>query len=370
MKPMRGQGQPQQVLFSYRSMDERIPEDHPLRTVRALVDEILARLGPQFERLYAASGRPSIPPEHLLRALLLQILYSIRSERQLMEQLNYNLLYRWFVGVGVDAPVWDHSTFSKNRARLEAADVAAAFFAEVLAMADAHHVLSHDHFTVDGTLLEAAASLKSVRRKDAEPTDGDAPGGRGPAEKNPTVNFHGEQRSNATHASTTDPDARLAKKGAGKETKLCHLASVAMENRHGLIVATDVRPADGSAEVEAGIDLLTTLATPHQRRKTVGADKGYDQKPFVDRARALGFTAHVARKESCSAIDGRTTGPRGYAVSQQKRKLVEQNFGWGKTVGLLRKLRHRGQHRVAAIFTFTCAVFNLVRLRTVLAVAT
>jgi transposase len=366
MSGMRGQGQPQQVLFSYRSMDERIPEDHPLRTVRALVDEILARLGPQFDALYAACGRPSIPPEHLLRALLLQILYSIRSERQLMEQLNYNLLYRWFVGVGVDAPIWDHSTFSKNRERLEQADVAAAFFAEVVAVADAHHVLSHDHFTVDGTLLEAAASLKSVRRKD-EPTDGDGSGRNGPAEKNPTVNFHGERRSNATHASTTDPDARLAKKGTGKETKLCHLASVAMENRHGLIVALDVRPADGNAEVEAGVELLTSLATPRQHRKTVGADKGYDQKPFVDRARALGFTAHVARKESCSAIDGRTTATPGYAVSQQKRKLVEQIFGWGKTVALLRKLRHRGQRRVAAIFTFTCAVFNLVRLRTVLA---
>src|SRR5215213_6884947 len=212
---MRGQGQPQQVLFSYRSMEERIPDDHPLRTLRALVDEILARLGPQFDALYAASGRPSIPPEHLLRALLLQMVYSIRSERQLMEQLNYNLLYRWFVGVGVDAPVWDHSTFSKNRERLEQADVATAFFAAVVAVADAHHVLSHDHFTVDGTLLEAAASLKSVRRKD-EPTDGDAPGRGGPAEKNPTVNFHGERRSNATHASTTDPDARLAKKGRGQ----------------------------------------------------------------------------------------------------------------------------------------------------------
>ena len=365
---MRGQGQPQQVLFSYRSMDERIPEDHPLRAIRALVDDVLARLGPEFDALYAASGRPSIPPEHLLRALLLQILYSIRSERQLMEQLNYNLLYRWFVGVGVDAPVWDHSTFSKNRERLEQADVAAAFFAAVVALADTHHVLSHEHFTVDGTLLEAAASLKSVRRKADSPDRGGPAGGR-PAEKNPTSNFHGERRSNATHASTTDPDARLARKGLGKETKLCHLASVAMENRHGLIVATDVRPADGSAETEAGVDLLTGLATPHQHRKTVGADKGYDQAPFVDRARALGFTAHVAQRQKYSAIDGRTTAAPGYAVSQQKRKLVEQTFGWGKTVALLRKLRHRGQRRVAAIFTFTCAVFNLVRLRTVLASA-
>lgn len=365
---MRGHTEPQQVLFSYRSMDERIPEDHPLRTIRALVDTVLARLGPQFEALYAARGRPSIPPEQLLRALLLQLLYSIRSERQLMEQLNYNLLYRWFVGVGVDAPVWDHSTFSKNRERLEQADVAAAFFREVVALADRHRVLSHEHFTVDGTLLEAAASLKSVQRKD-RPSDREPP--TGPAGKNPTINFHGERRSNATHVSLTDPDARLAKKGAGKETKLCHLASVATENRHGLIVATDVRPADGSAEVEAGIDLLTSLATPHQQdnEKTVGADRGYNQTAFVDRARALGYTPHVAEKASCNAIDGRTTRTPGYAVSQRKRKLVEQSFGWGKTVALLRKLRHRGQRRVAAIFTFTCAAFNLVRLRTLLTVS-
>lgn len=364
---MRGHGEPQQVLFSYRSMDERIPVDHPLRALRTLVDTVLARLEPRFDALYAAAGRPSIPPEQLLRALLLQSLYSIRSERQLMEQLNYNLLYRWFVGVGVDAAVWDHSTFSKNRDRLEHAELAAAFFAEVLALAHTHRLLSQDHFTVDGTLLEAAASLKSVRRKDAPPPGDDGGVGGCATEKNPTVNFHGERRSNATHASTTDPDARLARKGQGKETKLCHLASVATENRHGLIVATDVRPADGSAEVEAGIDLLATLATPRQRRKTVGADKGYDQAAFVERARALGFTPHVARKTKYTAIDGRTTTPSGYAVSQRKRKLVEQNFGWGKTVGLLRKLRHRGQRRVAAIFTWTCAAFNLVRMRTLLA---
>jgi transposase len=358
---MRGRGEPQQALFSYRSMDERIPETHPLRAMRTMVDTVLARLAPQLDALYADRGRASIPPEHLLRALLLQLLYSIRSERQLMEQLEYNLLYRWFVGLGIDASVWNHSTFSKNRERLEQADLAAAFFAEVVALANEHRLLSPDHFTVDGTLLEAAASLKSVRRKDGH--DQTPP----PSGKNPTVDFHGERRSNQTHASTTDPDARLARKGDGKETKLCHLASVATENRHGLIVATDVRPADGNAEVEAGIDLLATLATAEQRRKTVGADKGYDQAPFVERTRALGFTPQVAQKKKGSAIDGRTTAPPGYAVSQRKRKLVEQNFGWGKTIGLLRKLRHRGQRRVAAIFAFTCAAFNLVRLRTLLA---
>jgi transposase len=355
-----------------RSLDERIPDDHPLRTVRAFVDAVLARLAPTFDAVYAEGGRASIPPEHLLRAWLIQILYSIRSERQLVEQLEYNLLFRWFVGLGFDAKTWDHSTFSKNRDRLEEADIAHAFFAEVVHLAKHRGGLSSEHFTVDGTLLEAAASHKSVRPK-AAPSDSDPPGATGDGErteKNPTVNFQGERRSNKTHESVTDPDARLARKGAGKETKLCHLASVATENRHGLIVATDVRPADGSAEVEAGIDLLAALATPRQARKTVGADKGYDQPAFVERARGLGFTPHVAQKTKCSAIDGRTTTPAGYAVSQQKRKLVEQNFGWGKTVGLLRKLRHRGQRRVAAIFAFTCAVFNLVRLRTLVTAAT
>jgi transposase len=360
---MRGASEPQQTIFIYRSMDERIAQDHPLRAVRDLVDAALATLSPQFKGLYAPIGRASIPPEQLLRALLVQILYSIRSERQLMEQLNYNLLYRWFVGLGADEPVWDHSTFSKNRERLERADVAGAFFTAVVGLADEHGFLSHDHFTVDGTLLEAAASLKSVRRKDGTDRDRGAPPGSG---KNPTVDFHGERRTNATHESTTDPDTRMARKGLGKETKLCHLASAATENRHGLIVATDVRPPDGSAEIEAGIDLLTALATAGQPTKTVGADKGYDQASFVDRARALGFTPHVARRTKYSAIDGRTTASPGYAVSQQKRKLVEQNFGWSKVVGLLRKLRHRGQRRVAAIFAFTCAAFNLVRMRTLL----
>ena len=357
---MRGHGEPQQAMFIYRSMDERIPLDHPLRTIRRLVDQVLAELSPQVEGLYAAVGRASVPPEQLLRALLVQILYSIRSERQLVEQLNYNLLYRWFVGLGADEPVWDHSTFSKNRERLERADVAIAFFAAVVDLADQHGFLSHDHFTVDGTLLDAAASLKNMRRKDGR-SDDDPPSG-----KNPTVDFHGERRTNQTHESRSDPDARLARKGKGKETKLCHLASTAMENRHGLIVATDVRPADGSAEVEAAIDLLAGLATPAQATKTVGADRGYDQGPFVERARALGFTPHVAQRTKGTAIDGRTTSAPGYVISQEKRKLIEQGYGWAKVIGLLRKLRHRGQRRVAAIFAFTCAAFNLIRLRTLL----
>jgi transposase len=372
--PMRGAQPLQQTLFILCSVEERIPADHPLRPLRATVDRLLSRLSPTFDAMYATIGRPSIPPEFLLKAWLLQILYSIRSERELVEQVNFNLLYRWFVGVNADAEIWDASTFSKNRERLEGAEVAARFFGEVKAHAAQQGLLSHAHFTVDGTLLDAAASLKNFRPRDAAPPPDDpaAPAagagasGASPS-RNPTVNFRGERRTNATHESRTDPDARLTRKGPGKEAKLCHLASVAMENRHGLIVATDVRPPDGSAEVEAAVDLLTTLASPtDDQRKTVGGDKGYDQPAFVERARALGFTPHVAQKATGTAIDGRTTWHPGYAVSQKKRKLVEQNFGWGKTVGLLRKLRHRGQHRVAAIFTFTCAAFNLIRMRTLL----
>jgi transposase len=341
-------------------MEDRIDPGHPLRALRTTVDRLLYRLSPTFDQIYSRIGRPSIPPEQLLKALLLQIIYSIRSERELVEHVNFNLLFRWFVGLSADAEMWAPSTFSKNRERLEQADVAAAFFTEVKNLADEHGLLSHEHFTVDGTLLEAAASLKSFRPKD-EPPQPPATGGR-----NPTVNFHGETRSNETHASTTDPDARLARKGDGKEAKLCHLASTLIENRHGLVVAVDVRPPDGSAEVEAGVDLLTEVASPTGQRKTVGGDKGYDQAPFVDRARALDVTPHVAQRSKGSAIDGRTTRHAGYAISQWKRKLIEQGYGWGKTVGLLRKLRHRGQHRVRGIVTFTFATYNLIRLQTLM----
>lgn len=359
---MRGQPRPQDTLFIYRSMEDRIPADHPLRVLRPLVDQILAQLSPLFDQMYSPLGRASIPPEQLLKALLLQILYSIRSERQLMEQLNFNLLYRWFVGLSADAEVWDDTTFSKNRDRLEADAVEAAFFTEVTALAEAQGFLSSEHFTVDGSLLDAAASLKSFR-----PKDGSAPPPPAEEGRNPTVNFHGEQRSNTTHASTTDPDARLARKGAGKEAKLALQASVVTENRHGLIVATDVRSPSGKAEREAAVSMLIELAPPPGGRATVGADKGYDTRDFVTDARTLGFTPHVAQKKTGSAVDGRTAGTPGYAVSQQKRKLVEQSFGWGKTIGLLRKLRHRSVTRVAGIFALTCAAFNLVRLRTLLA---
>lgn len=357
---MRGSQPEQDPLFIYRTVEERIPPEHPLRTIRRLVDPVLQELSPRFDALYSKVGRPSIPPEQLLRALLVQILFSIRSERQLMEQINYNLLYRWFVGLTADDEVWDASTFSKNRERLEQAEIPAAFFTGVRNVADRHGLLSHEHFTVDGTLLEAAASQKSLRRRDGT----DAPRDPDDPPRNPTVNFHGERRSNATHRSSSDPDARLAVKGKGKETKLCHLASTVMENRNGLIVAADVRAPEGSAEVEAAVDMLAMLASEAGAPKTIGADKGYDQGPFVERARGLGFTPHVAQRKKGTAIDGRTTRHDGYEVSQRKRKLIEQNFGWAKAVGLLRKLRHRGQRRVAAIHLFTCAAFNLVRLRT------
>jgi transposase len=366
---MRGAESGQDVLFSYVAIEARIPQDHPLRTMRRLVDPILAELSPRFEAIYAEAGRRSIPPEQLLRALLLQILFTIRSERQLMEQLDYNLLYRWFVGLNPDEPVWDHSTFSKNRDRLLAGHIAEAFLQGVLQAANARRLLSHEHFTVDGTLLEAWASHKSLRpinpkdkRTPPPDSDGDP--------KNPTVNWHGQKRSNKTHRSTTDPDARLARKTDGTTTKLCHLGSVLVDNRYSLVVATDVRAPDYHAERDAALELLTTLE-PRARRRTLGADKGYDEASFVAGVRQCGVTPHIApnvhRWRHRSAIDERTTRHAGYAVSQRKRKQIEESFGWTKVVGLLRKLRHRGRELVGWLFTFTNAAYNLVRMRTLIA---
>lgn len=359
---MRGADQQQPVLFSYLSTEDRIPADHPLRVMRQLVEPILQELSPRWTALYAPTGRPSIPPEQLLRALLLQILYTIRSERQLMEQLDYNLLFRWFVGLNPDDAVWVPTVFTKNRDRLLAGDIAQAFLQGVLRQAQTRDLLSREHFTVDGTLLEAHASHKSFQRTDGQtppPTDKD----RG----NPTVNFRGEKRSNTTHRSVTDSDARMASKGTG--ATLCHLGSVLMENRHGLVVATDVRPPGGTAEPEAALALMRTQV-PRAKRWTLGADKGYDRGQFVTELRVAGVTPHVApnvhARRYQSAIDRRTTRHRGYTVSQRKRKLVEEGFGWGKTIGLLRKLRHRGRERVGWIFTFTNAVYNLVRIRTLI----
>jgi len=348
-------------MFSYITPEARVRADHPLRPIRRMTDAALARLSARFDRLYSTTGRPSIPPEQLLRALLLQLLYSIRSERLLMEELDYSVLYRWFVGLNLDEPTWDPTTFTKNRDRLLDGDIADAFFAEVLAAIKADGLLSDEHFTVDGTLLEAWASHKSFTPKDAKRTPPTDP-------KNPTVNFHGDARRNDTHASTTDPDARLYKKAVGREAKLGYLAHVLTENRHGFIVDTAVTAATGTAERDAAIVMLGELPLT-TRRITVGADKGYDTRAWVRAVRTMGITPHVAQnaKRRRSAIDQRTTRHPGYAISQRCRKKVEQPFGWMKTVGLLRKLRHRGGRLVDWIFSFTAAAYNLIRWRTLMA---
>src|SRR5579864_4440071 len=356
---MRGDDQQQSGVFSYISAEQRVPQSHPLRPLRKMVDEALAELSPRFAKLYARRGRPSIAPERLLRALLLQVLYTIRSERQLMEQLDYNLLYRWFVGLNMDAPIWDATTFTKNRQRLLDGDIAQAFFERVLAQARERQLLSAEHFTVDATLIEAWAGLKSFRPKAKGPADPPPPDDPG----NPTVNFHGERRRNATHHSTTDPDARLFRKGNGREAKLAYMGHVLMENRNGLVVRAQATAATGTAEAHTAEDLLEQLAG--ERRRTVGADKAFDTGDFVDAMRDLNVTPHVAQHTTGrrSAIDERTTRHPGYAISQRARKRVEEIFGWLKTVGLMRKVRHRGTDRVDWMFVFACAVYNLVRLR-------
>jgi transposase len=354
---MRGADQQQEWMFSYISAEKRVPKDHPLRTIRTMVDVILEDLSPLFESLYSKTGRPSVAPEKLLRALLLQVLYSIRSERLLMEQLDYNLLFRWFVGLSMDDPIWDATVFSKNRDRLLEGDIARAFFERVLCHARAQRLLSDEHFTVDGTLIEAWAGQKSFKKKGSSSGDStDDPG-------NPTVDFKDEKRSNKTHQSTTDPEARLYKKAKGKESKLCYLGHVMMENRNGLAVNARVTKASGTAERDAAEEMLGEL--PGKKRVTLGADKAYDTKEFVEQTRSMGATPHVAQnnKNRSSAIDNRTTRHAGYLVSQRKRKRVEEIFGWMKTVGMLRKTRHRGVDRVSWMFTFGVAVYNLVRMR-------
>jgi len=356
---MRGNDDTQQPMFSYISLESRIPEDHPLRPVRRMVDRVLAGMSEEFAAMYSRVGRPSIAPERLLRALLLQVLYTIRSERMLMEQLDYNLLFRWFVGLSMDEVVWDHSTFTKNRERFLQSDVADSIFREVVSLADEAGLLSDEHFTVDGTLIDAWASLKSFRPKEEEVLSG---GG-----KNTPVNFHGEKRRNDTHESTTDREARLYRKGQGKESRLSYMGHALMENRNGLVVDTRLTAATGTAEREAGEEMMSRLSGG--KRLTLGADKGYDTTDFVGTLRALNVTPHVAQnnKRRRSAIDGRTVRHPGYQVSQRVRKRVEEIFGWIKTVGNLRKTRHRGVERVAWMFTFTAAAYNLVRLRTILA---
>ena len=354
---MRGSDEQTSHMFSYVVPEHRVRQEHPLRAIRRMTDEVLKALSPRFERMYSDMGRPSIPPEQLLRALLLQSLYTIRSERLLMEELDYSILFRWFVGLGMDDEIWSPTTFSKNRDRLLQGDVAAAFFDAVVDQARQAGLLSDEHFTVDGTLLEAWASLKSFRRKDGDPTaPPDDPG-------NPTVNFHGEARRNDTHQSTTDPDARLARKGLAREAKLSYAGHVLLDNRHGFVANVCVTAATGTAEREAALLLLDEAPDA----VTVGGDKGFDVPSFVAAVRARGVTPHVAQKVKGSAIDGRTTRHEGYSSSQQKRKLIEQVFGWMKTIGGLRKLRHSSGDLVDWIVTFTAAAYNLVRLRTLLA---
>jgi len=354
---MRGSDVQQSVIFSYVSPEERVPQDHPLRAIRAITDEILKQLSVEFDAMYSPLGRPSIPPEKLLRALLLQVLYTIRSERQLMEQLDYNLLYRWFVGLNMDDAVWVPTVYTKNRERLLEADVAKKFFGLVVEQARSRELMSDEHFTVDGTLLEACASLKSFKKVDQAAEPPDDPG-------NPTVDFHGEQRRNETHSSTTDPDALLARKGKGKEAKLSYSGHVLMENRNGLVVNATVCQATGTAEREAALAMMDELLD--NARVTLGADKNYDTKDFVQELRDRNGTPHVAQNQHArrrSAIDGRTTRHAGYQISQQKRKRVEEIFGWLKTIGGMRKQRHRGLPKVDWMFTFAAAAYNLVRIR-------
>jgi transposase len=350
-------------MFSYLSPEERVPVEHPLRAVRKMVDAVLQALSPAFDAMYASFGRPSIAPEKLLKALLLQVLYTVRSERLLMEQLDYNLLFRWFVGLNPDERVWVPTVFSKNRDRLLESDIAEKFFAAVLDQARASDLLSDEHFSVDGTLIEAWAGQKSFQRKDGGDTraKNDDPG-------NPSVNFHGEERRNDTHESTTDPDSRLARKSGGHEAKLAYCGNILIENRNGLVVDTEVLQCNGTAERDAAILMIERVDGTD--RVTVAADKGYDTRDFVKEMRGMNVTPHVAQNEKRpggSAIDKRTTRHAGYGISQKKRKRIEEVFGWLKTVGMLRKTRHRGLFKVGWVFTFAAAAYNLVRMRNLLA---
>jgi transposase len=355
---MRGAFVDQGKLFSYISAEARVPSNHPLRKVRELVRDVLRELNRSLSRLYASEGRPSIPPEQLLSALLLQVLYGIRSERQLMEQLDYNLLYRWFVGLSPDDPIWDATVFTKNRDRLQSGEVFATFMAKLLDHPQVKPLLSDEHFSVDGTLIEAWASQKSFRPKDGS---GDADGGS---------NFHGQKRKNDTHASTSDPDSRLYRKAAGREAKLSYMGHALMENRHGLAVGGMVTVANGTAERRAAESMLKRKAKQAGKRITVGEDKAYDSSDHVAKLRAIAVTPHVAQNQAItstgkhrqSAIDGRTTRHEGYGISQSRRAMIECIFGWGKQHGTMRKTKHRGVGRVAADFLLNLIAYNLIRI--------
>ena len=352
---MRGEIYPQASMFSYVDLESRIPQDHPIRKILEIVDTALQEIEVWFDDLYATVGRPSIPPEMLIRASLLQILFTVRSERQLCERIDYDLMFRWFVGLDMDDRVWNHSTFSKNRERLMASEIDELLFEAIKKQAYAKQLLSRDHFTVDGTLLEASASLKSFKPKDRP--DEEPPAGG----SNQEVNFHGHKRSNKTHESTTDGDSRLFRKGPGKEAKLTYMGHLLTENRNGFIVDAEVTQSGGRQEWDAGLSMLAKQST--RPGQTIGGDKGYDTNDFVTGCRIYGVTPHVAAKKSQGAIDGRTTRMEGYVVSQRKRKKVEECFGWMKSYGLMHKLRHRGLPTVSWMFRLTATAYNITRLK-------
>jgi len=379
---MRGRQSSQSLMFQYVSvsLEDRVPTDHPLRGIRVLADEALRGLRREFSGLYSHTGRPSIPPEQLLRALLLQSLYSIRSERQLVEQIAYNLLFRWFIGLELEEMPWNHSTFSQNRERFLGKGIAERFQRELLKIADAEGLLSRDHFTVDGTMIQASASLKSFVPKENKGADHAPPTGSGTGGNpddagseshsdpgNPDVDFHGQRRRNDTHGSTTDPEARLYRKGKGKEAQLCYLGHVLMENRHGLIVDSCLTQATGTAEREAAMTMVSRLRRrldrlrTTQRPMTLGADKGYDTKAFIEQLREQKVTPHIACKTT-TCLDQRTLRHPGYSISQRKRKLVEENFGWMKTIGGLRQTRFRGIERIGMAFTLGACAYNILRI--------
>lgn len=351
---MRGNDNNTEALFVYLSPETFVPKNHPLRPIRAMADKALAELHNEFEAMYSHTGRPSIPPEKLLKGLLLQALYTIRSNRLLVEQIGYNVLFRWFLGLALDEDVWDHSSFSTNQERLINSDAAQKFLAKIVEQARKAKLLSDEHFSVDGTLIEAWASIKSF-----QPKDGPKP----PVGRNQEKDFHGKKLKNDTHASSTDPESRLFKKGAGKEAKLSYMGHALMENRNGLIVSGRVTHATGTAEREAGAEMVASV--PGTKRITVGGDKNYDTKDFVKTLRGLNATAHVAQNNTnrSSAIDGRTTRHEGYKVSLKIRKRIEETFGWIKTIGNLRKTRYRGVDKVDWYFNLTAAAYNLVRMR-------
>ena len=361
---MRGSDARSGSLFSYVDLEARVRQDHPLRLIRGIANAALADLTDEFATIYTNFGRPSIAPEKLLRAMLLQAFYGVRSERQLMERMEFDLLFRWFVGLGVDDPVWDHSVFSKNRDRLLEGEIAGKFLAAVLAQPNVKRLLSSDHFSVDGTLLEAWASIKSFRRKDGGDNDSQGPG------RNAERNFHKEKRSNETHRSTTDPEARLYKKGDGQPAKLCYMGHALMENRYGLVVGATVSLATGTAERDQALDLIDRRRRRRHRRITLGADKAYDVSQFVRELRTRWVTPHIAidgrlsttGKPRKTAIDGRTTRHSGYDISQRCRKRIEEVFGWIKSSAGLAKVKRRGRARVDAAFTMALAAYNLVRL--------